>query len=231
MDNVTAIIVESNTLNLTRNCLESLRHYYDLDRIVVDNGSEDGSQEYAINALQRLGDIVVLNGRNVGHGPGMHQALTLCQTPYALLLDSDCTVLAGGWLEMMLSENAYMVGKQFNIDRGGIIRKQGAPYIHPACALLNVAQYLMLTPFNHHGMPCILNEQAARAAGYRLVAFDTDPFVRHLWAGTRRIYGDKFEGWVRLERPWPAMARTAAEMMENNTVQIVVRDSQNWLSA
>lgn len=231
MNDITAIIVESNTLELTRNCLESLRRYYDLDRIVVDNRSEDGSREYVIDALQRRGDIVILNERNIGHGPGMHQALTLCQTPYALLLDSDCTVLASGWLEAMLSENAYMVGKQFSIDYGGIIRKHGEPYIHPACALLNVAQYLMLPPFNHHGMPCILNQRAARLTGLRLAAFDTDPFVRHLWAGTRKRYADRIEGWVRLERPYPHQARTANEMLEDNTVRIVVRDSQNWLEA
>lgn len=229
MLDVTAIIVESNTLALTRDCIESLQRHYDLDRIVVDNYSTDGSREMVINALQRRGDMVVLNERNIGHGPGMHQALTLCQSRYALLLDSDCVILAAGWLEVMLRESAYAIGKQFNIDAGGIIRNQGEPYIHPACMLLDVAQYLILPPFNHHGMPCILNQRAARRAGYRLVDIDTDSFVRHLWAGTRRVYGNRIDGWIRLERPWPAMARSANEMLENTTVQIVVH--QNWLNA
>ena len=229
MDNVTAIIVESNTLDLTRHCLNSLQaHYPALPMILVDNASNDGSREMVVDTVKQHRSTAILNEKNVGHGPGMHQALMICETSKALLLDSDCIVLSGYWLEMMLLENAYLVGKQVNIDYGGIIRKRGDPYIHPACALIDVTLYRTLPPFNHHGMPCMLNERDARKRGYRLASFNVDSYVYHLWAGTRRRYANRIDGWVRLERPHPDQARTAHEMLSGNTAKIIT-PNKGWL--
>lgn len=222
MNDITAIVVESNTLDLTRRCLDSLRHYYPaLPLILVDNASDDGSRELVVELAGQQGNTAILNDRNVGHGPGMHQALMICQTTKALLLDSDCEVRSGYWLEMMLLENAYLIGKQVYVDYGGIIRKTGESYIHPACAVIDVPAYKTLPPFNHHGMPCMLNEREAKRQGYSLMDFDVDVYVYHVWAGTRQRYGDRIEGWVRLERPFPFQGRTAAEMLRDNTARII----------
>lgn len=71
---VSIIILSYNTVECTRQCLESVKEYTDLEScqvIVVDNASDDGSQEYLrtldwITLIENRSNIGVCGGRNAG---------------------------------------------------------------------------------------------------------------------------------------------------------------------
>jgi len=89
---VSIIILSWNTKELLRNCLESLKDL-NVEIIVVDNGSTDGSVEM-LKKLQTPNSVLrtIFNQRNLGFGAGNNQALRQAQGEYLLLLNSDTVV-------------------------------------------------------------------------------------------------------------------------------------------
>lgn len=202
---VTAVVINFRTPDLTRRAVESFRSFYaSLPLLLIDNGSGDESGRTLdhLRALAPGCTEVILNPSNRHHGPAMDQALRAINTPYALFIDSDCEVLKGGFVELMLAladENphAYVVGKKiFMNDRGFDIPEQpGAhSYIRPICMLVRREPYLLLPPFERHGAPCLANMRAARASSYELVHFPVEDFVRHEGRGTASRHGYRL-GW------------------------------------
>jgi len=192
-DQITAIIVNYKTYELTRQAIWSLSgHYPELPVVVVDNNSEDGSAE----ALQSLassipGVQVNLNEKNKHHGPAMEQiARTVVNTPYFLTFDSDALLYKPGLLEAMLAameEETYAMGHQIWLNEKGFKTGEagkGFPYVHPFCALFRTAVYRSLPPFEKHGSPCLTNERAAFTAGWKLSHFPAKSYVFHRWRGT-----------------------------------------------
>lgn len=104
---VTIIIPNYKTPELTRLCLRSLRKYTDCSRIkvlVVDNDSADESLEY----LRKLKWITLLERTTAGeNGPEMHakaldMAMAYVDTPYVMVIHTDTIVLNNRWLDFML---------------------------------------------------------------------------------------------------------------------------------
>jgi GT2 family glycosyltransferase len=94
---VTVIIVNWNTRDLLRRCLDSLQ----VDAgplvpqvIVVDNGSRDGSQELLRNAYPWV--TLIENTANAGFARANNQAAAHACAPLLLLLNSDTAVLPRG---------------------------------------------------------------------------------------------------------------------------------------
>ncbi|MBN1267396.1 MAG: polysaccharide pyruvyl transferase family protein [Anaerolineales bacterium] len=98
------IIVAWNNVDLTRQCLDSLLRstsHPDLEFIVVDNASEDGTQavlqEYA-EADQRF--HLILNETNRGFGPALNQGFEAASGDFIAVLNND-VVLTPGWLSVL----------------------------------------------------------------------------------------------------------------------------------
>ncbi len=96
------IVLNYNTKQLTLNCLESIRNSvteYLYEIILVDNHSTDGS----IEAFERHYPEIELirNQVNVGFSKGNNQAMKIARGRYVLLLNSD-TIVNSDTLDVML---------------------------------------------------------------------------------------------------------------------------------
>jgi hypothetical protein len=69
-----------------------------------------------------------------------------------------------------------------------------APYVHPHCALVDVATYLELPPFERHGAPCLRTMQAAHARGLEVADVSVADWSYHIGRGTVERYGYAL-GW------------------------------------
>jgi glycosyltransferase involved in cell wall biosynthesis len=211
---VTAVVVNYRTLELTRRSVETLRaHCPSLPLIVIDNGSGDASTAYVRDLASHDCNIrVQLNKRNLYHGPALDQALRLAPTQFVFTLDSDCQVVRSGFLEAMLAHfddpQVYAVGELRYKNRFGYTyaywdaeprsRPAWIPYVHPYAMLVDRGKYLTLPAFVHHGTPCIKNMRAARDAGYVVRHFPVGEFVLHHAGGTSLKHGFGVRGRLRL---------------------------------
>jgi len=99
------IVVTYNGLEHTRRCLESIYGaslHPDIEVIVVDNASTDGTVAY----LRQLGteheDLkVIYNDKNEGFARANNQGIALASGKYIVLLNND-TVVSSGWLPRLL---------------------------------------------------------------------------------------------------------------------------------
>ncbi|MCX5828801.1 MAG: glycosyltransferase family 2 protein [Deltaproteobacteria bacterium] len=93
MTDISFVIVNWNTRELLKNCLESVvRTVHDLvyEVIVVDNASDDGSVAMLQDLFPRV--RIIANDENRGFGAANNQAFQTMQGRYAFLLNTD-TVL------------------------------------------------------------------------------------------------------------------------------------------
>lgn len=91
---VSIIIVNYNTKNLTRNCINSIfEHTKDIqfEVLLSDNGSTDGSIEMLKNEFPEV--KLILNNENLGFGKANNRALKIAQGKYILYLNSDTFLL------------------------------------------------------------------------------------------------------------------------------------------
>ncbi len=200
LDSVTVVIINYETPDLTERAVRSLRTAYPgIGVLLIDNGSSDGS-DAVVKDLQKLNGKkteIIMNVRNIHHGPAMDEALRALQTPCVLFLDSDCDVRRGGFIEQMVAlmnseAKNYAIGKRiFMNDRGFDVEEQpGAhPYIRPICMLVRREMYWSLPPFERHGAPCLANFIVADRSGLALVHFPVEDFVFHEGRGTASRHG------------------------------------------
>ncbi|MBR2215946.1 MAG: glycosyltransferase family 2 protein [Selenomonadaceae bacterium] len=94
------IILSYNTIELTKLCLQSIRHFTEsgsYELILVDNASTDGSGEW----LAAQPDVrLIANRENVGFPKGCNQGMEVACGEDILLLNSD-TVVTPRWLEQL----------------------------------------------------------------------------------------------------------------------------------
>lgn len=99
---VSVVVASFNTRDLLRQCLESLALPHgdlQLETVVVDNNSRDGSPEMVAREFPRV--TLLRNEENEGFARANNRALTECHGRYVLLLNSD-TVLPQVTLEPMV---------------------------------------------------------------------------------------------------------------------------------
>lgn len=105
--NIAIVILTWNGLDLTRRCLSSI----DLEKlpsnvqiIVVDNGSKDGTQKY-VRSLPRV--TLIENGKNLGYAKAVNIGIRAAD-PEAdiVLLNNDVELIEQNWLKR-LAESAY----------------------------------------------------------------------------------------------------------------------------
>lgn len=206
---VTVVIVNFKTKQLLRRAYRSFRKFYPTVRVIfVDNGSMDQSREFVKEAGARPHNSFILLDKNAGHGPAMHKAIQQVDTPYVLTLDTDTETLRGGFLELMVKrmkadDNLYALGWRRWVDRiSGVPKewhlkhppaKKFVSYVHPSAALYRVSMYHTLQPFFYHGAPCLGNMVRAEKRGLKTLPFPIRDYVKHLKAGTRRMYGGRWD--------------------------------------
>jgi len=119
---LSVIIVNWNTKDLLKNCLNSIYQTINnllFEVIVVDNASSDGSVEMLESEFPSV--IRIINRENKGFGAANNQAFSIMKGNYALLLNSD-TVLSHGsvnklWNFCNTNEKAGIVcGQLLNAD-------------------------------------------------------------------------------------------------------------------
>ena len=93
---LSVIIVNWNTCDVLRDCLESIYEQTEgvsFEVIVVDNASVDGSAEMAANEFPQV--TLIKNKENRGFAAANNQGMRIAQARYLLLLNSDTIVLDG----------------------------------------------------------------------------------------------------------------------------------------
>jgi len=91
---LSVVVLAWNQLELTRRCVDSIRAgtRADYELIVVDNGSTDGTADYATETA----DKAVINAENLGFAAGNNSGLTVATGTYVAFVNND-TVLPAGW--------------------------------------------------------------------------------------------------------------------------------------
>lgn len=90
---VSIIIVNYNTKNLTANCIDSifaLTYEVSFEIILVDNASTDGSIDF-FNKDQRI--KFIKNSKNIGFGQANNKGLKFASGKYILFLNSDTLLI------------------------------------------------------------------------------------------------------------------------------------------
>ena len=119
---ISIIIVNWNTKDLLKNCLNSIYqtiHDLTFEVIVVDNASSDGSIEMLEKEFTSV--IRIINKENKGFGAANNQAFAEMKGKYALLLNTDTVLTAAAvkkmWNFCEVNEKAAIVcGQLLNAD-------------------------------------------------------------------------------------------------------------------
>jgi GT2 family glycosyltransferase len=96
------IIVNWNTRELLKNCLESIRQHKGsckIKIIVVDNVSKDGSREMVETLFPEV--KLINSGGNIGFGRANNLGIPYADTPLILFLNPDTLVMNGTFERMM----------------------------------------------------------------------------------------------------------------------------------
>lgn len=102
---VSVIVLTYNNLDLTKACLNSIEkftNYPNLEVILVDNASTDGTPEFLRDyASTREHVIVCLNEENLGFSGGNNVGLKVATGEYLVILNND-TYVTEGWVHGLL---------------------------------------------------------------------------------------------------------------------------------
>lgn len=113
---VSVIVLTYNNLSLTKNCLYSLDKYsnYDnLEVIVVDNLSSDGSREWLCEyAKHKTNFKLILNNINAGFSAGNNIGIKQSTGAYIVVLNND-TFVSPNWVNNLL--------RHFNDEKVGMV--------------------------------------------------------------------------------------------------------------
>ena len=129
-------------------CLESVMartHSVDYSILVYDNLG-DGQDRAYLRGMQGVRRIELIENDGMTRKPGesMTELATACRTRYACFLESDCEIIDGGWLALMLG----LIGKHPQTIGVGRYFKAGphcltffAPVWGPECLLIDMDLY------------------------------------------------------------------------------------------
>lgn len=189
---VECVIVHHCTPDLLDAAVRTFRvHEPTIPIVVVDNGSDSGS-DAVLDVLDSLDGVVVDRlGTNRHHGPAMDHALRhQTRADAVLFLDSDTETRAPFVAAMTealeAAPDAIAAGKVVRVDRRGFAGGPRATIPVPVSwhALVRRSVYLTLPPFRHHGLPMLDTMVAAQRAGHPVVPFPVERAVWHKGRGT-----------------------------------------------
>jgi len=165
MNDITAVVICSNTKVLVEKAITSFRKFHPDMRLIILDGSDsnDPCCSYVCSLASEITTVGVY-GYNIGHGRGMDAAIRMVKTKFALIFDSD-VVFHKSPVEKMLNlmeEETYGIGYLEKTGYDGFEygakphhRNEEFMYmLHPYFHLLSVVNYFKFHPYVHHGAPC-----------------------------------------------------------------------------
>ena len=201
-EQVGIVVVASNCLNLTRECLSSITRHtkcpYSLH--LVDNGSGDGTSDYMTGVSGKPAIRLSTNyGAARGRNMGIRDAMANPAVKYVCLLDND-TKVSDNWVESMmeiLKSNADIgVVAPQSLNSDGPQKFDNQPAKPKFTLVESVSSFCMLMPVDAFRKVGLLDEsfgqygfyeldfcQRAKDAGYK-IAVSNHSFVDHLGKGT-----------------------------------------------
>lgn len=130
---VSIIIVNYNTKDLTRNCLKSIFEQtknISFEVIVSDNGSNDGSIEMIKSEFPQV--ILIENNENLGFGAANNCGLKIAKGKYIFYLNSDTVLLNNAakiffeyWENSPEKEKIGALGGVLQDEKGNLIHSGG----------------------------------------------------------------------------------------------------------
>ncbi|MCL5432854.1 MAG: glycosyltransferase family 2 protein [Patescibacteria group bacterium] len=140
---VSVIIVNWNNINNLKECLYSLKKikYKNIEIIIVDNGSKDGTLEYLAKEKKSNGNLIVIrNKKNLGFAEGNNIGYSLSTGEYILFLNND-TIVDDNFL-------GPLVEKLHNPSIGGV---QPKILSYPRKDIIDsIGSYLLNSGFLYH---------------------------------------------------------------------------------
>lgn len=134
---VSIIIPVYNRLKYTQNCIASLQETLkgrdDVEIIVVDNGSTDGTRAYLAKLPPPF--RAIYSPENLGYSRANNLGARSARGKYLVFLNND-TVATANWLEALLA----VVGKDENT---GIV---GSKLLYPGCTIQHAGILLACSP-------------------------------------------------------------------------------------
>ena len=120
---LSVIIVNWNTKKLLEDCLSTIYKYteeLEFEVIVVDNGSEDGSQDMVKKKFTQV--RLILNEENLGFTKANNQGIKIAKGEYILLLNSDTYLVENSLKKLVeITQNKGKLGvlgpQLLNVDR------------------------------------------------------------------------------------------------------------------
>lgn len=130
---VSIIIVNYNTKDLTRNCLKSVFEQtknISFEVIVSDNGSNDGSIEMIKSEFPQV--VLIENNANLGFGAANNRGLNMAKGKYIFYLNSDTVLLNNAakiffdyWENSPEKEKIGALGCVLQDENGNLIHSGG----------------------------------------------------------------------------------------------------------
>ena len=98
---VSVVVLNWNGKCFLQQCLASVTktHYPNLEVVVVDNGSEDGSQSFVKRFYPNV--TLIENKKNLGSAEGNNKGILEANGKYVVLLNND-TVVNEKWISELL---------------------------------------------------------------------------------------------------------------------------------
>lgn len=144
---VSIIIVNYNTRELTRNCLSSIYEQtkdIDFEVFVSDNGSTDGSVEMIKKDFPQVN--LIENNENLGFGAANNRALKFAKGKYIFYLNSDTVLLNNAvkmffdyWKNSKEKEKIGALGSWLLDEKENVIHSGGKfpSYFHSILSVIN----------------------------------------------------------------------------------------------
>ena len=101
MNKLTVVIPHFNGIDILSDCLNALyqNKFADFVCVVIDNGSNDGSQDFIKKEFKQV--KLIENKENLGYAGACNQGIEISGTPFVLLLNND-TAMPENFLQEML---------------------------------------------------------------------------------------------------------------------------------
>lgn len=168
MTPIAVVVVNWNTCQLLRTCLQSVLAQRPAEIVAVDNGSTDGSVEMMRQEFPSV--AVLVNPDNPGYGAAANRAIAACQGEYILLLNSDTELRAGALTALAACFDGHpragLVGPRL-LNPDGTVQESCFPFPRPLRPLTKWA----LRSYTHD-RPQVVPWVVGAALGLRRAAFE-----------------------------------------------------------
>ncbi|MEO6102584.1 MAG: glycosyltransferase [Pseudoxanthomonas sp.] len=162
---VSVVVLTYNNLSFTKACLDSIESYSDyaeLEVIVVDNASSDGSREYLVDWVAQTSAAghsrrLLLNDANLGFAAGNNVGLRVATGDVLVMLNND-TYVTPGWVRSLCNHlrrnpRLGLVGPVTN-NIGNEARIE-IDYADMAQMISNAGRYTRRHPGREHAMKTV----------------------------------------------------------------------------